>query len=90
MNDKVKIILWILLGMVLMFVILKLLSHRVVSPDDTWPQIKPIIMSQQFYNLTKTNEFRELAKMPEVSKMLETLANDQVTVLAQSLFNDAL
>jgi len=90
MNPIVKTVLWVLLGMVLMFIILKLLSSRVVSSNDTWSQIKPIITSQQFYNLTKTNEFKELVKLPEVSKMLKTLAEDQVTEIAQSLFNSAI
>jgi hypothetical protein len=77
----------ILVGMILMYIILKLLSHKTVSTDSTWQEIKPILTSSQFYNLTKTNEFRELIKMPETKKVIETMANDQVTLLAQSLFN---
>jgi hypothetical protein len=82
-----KSFLLIVIGMVLMYIILKLLSHRTVSTDSTWQQIKPVLTSQQFYNLTKTNEFRELVKMPQVKKVMETLAEDQLTTLAQSLFN---
>jgi hypothetical protein len=73
--------------MISMYIILKLLSHKTVSTDSTWQEIKPILTSPQFYNLTKTNEFREILKMPEAQKAIKTMAEDQVTLLAQSLFN---
>jgi hypothetical protein len=82
-----KTFLLIVVGMILMYIILKLLSHRTVTENATWDEIKPILTSPQFYNLTKTNEFRELIKMPETKKVIKTMAEDQVTLLAQSLFN---
>jgi hypothetical protein len=42
-------------------------------------------LSVQFYNLTRTNEFRELAKMPEFTTLLETLTEDTLASISQSM-----
>jgi hypothetical protein len=85
MSDNVKIALWILAGMALMFIILKALSGGVDKTSDTWKYSKAILMSQQFTNLSRTNEFREIVKMPEFIKMLESVASDQLVTISKSL-----
>jgi len=85
MSDKVKIALWILLGMAVMYIILKLLSDRTDLTSNTWKYSKAILVSQQFANLTRTNEFREIVKMPEFVKLLESVASDQLTTISTSL-----
>jgi len=86
MNPIVKNILFVLLGMVLMYIILKLLSKMPDKSSETSAALTKIALSVQFYNLTKTNEFREIVKMPEFKQFAETLAEDQLRTLSQSLF----
>ena len=86
MNPIVKNVLFIGLGMVLMFVILKALSSKTVSTSNTSKDIKAILFSQKFANLARTNEFRELAKMPEFTELLKGLASDQLKTIAQAMF----
>jgi hypothetical protein len=85
MADWLRITLYILIGMALMYVILKVLSVLPDKSSGTAAAAKTLIMSTQFYNLTKTNEFRELAKMPEFITLLSTLAEDQLTSISQQL-----
>jgi hypothetical protein len=83
--DSIKWFWWLLIGAVLMFIILKVLSKR-TDNGDTWLYSKQLLTSQQFRNLTRTNEFRELAKTPAFTKLVESLAADQITSVSQSLF----
>lgn len=85
MNDKVKIVLWVVLGMAIMFILLKILSKGIDKSSVVWEDSKKILLSVQFYNLTKTNEFRELLKMPETTDLLKNLASEQLTTISQSL-----
>jgi hypothetical protein len=85
MANWLRITLYVLIGMALMYVILKVLSKLPDKSSETAAAAKTLILSTQFYNLTKTNEFRELAKMPEFSVLLSTLAEDQLSSISQQL-----
>ena len=85
MSDTTKIVLYVLGGMALMYVILKALSGGVDKTSDTWKYSKAILMSQQFTNLSRTNEFREIVKMPEFIKLLESVATEQLSTISQQL-----
>jgi hypothetical protein len=84
--DRIAWYWWLIIGAVVMFVILKLLSKADTSTSKTWQYSKQILASQQFTNLSKTNEFRELIKMPATTKLLESVAADQLKTISQSLF----
>lgn len=85
MPKWLTITLYILIGMALMYAILKVLSALPDKSSDTAAAAKTLIMSSQFYNLTKTNEFRELAKMPEFTTLLSTLAEDELSSISQQM-----
>jgi predicted membrane channel-forming protein YqfA (hemolysin III family) len=85
MANWLRITLYILLGMALMYIILKLLSKMPDKSDQTTAAAKTLLLSVQFYNLTRTNEFRELAKMPEFTTLLETLTEDTLASVSQSM-----
>jgi hypothetical protein len=84
--DRIKWFWWLLIGAVLMFIILKTLSKANPNNSRTWQYSKQILSSQQFTNLSKTNEFRELIKLPATAKLLESVAADQLKTISQSLF----
>ena len=85
MANWLRITLYILLGMALMYIISKLLSKMPDKSDQTTAAAKTLLLSVQFYNLTRTNEFRELAKMPEFTTLLETLTEDTLASISQSM-----
>jgi hypothetical protein len=84
--DNIKWYWWLLIGMVVMFVVLKMFSQAVDKSSDTWLYTKRLLASNQFNNLTKTNEFREIVKMPEFTSLLKTLAEDQIISTSKALF----
>jgi len=83
--DSIKWYWWLLIGMVVMFVVLKMIS-RTSETSDTWLYTKRILASNQFNNLAKTNEFREIVKMPDFTNLLKTLAEEQIITTSKSLF----
>jgi hypothetical protein len=85
MPKWLSITLYVLIGMTLMYVVLKIMSRLPDKSSETAAAAKTLILSSQFYNLTKTNEFRELAKMPEFTILLSTLAEDQLSTISQQL-----
>jgi hypothetical protein len=81
-----KIALSILGGMLLMYIILKVMSAKEVSGgSESWDKIKALIKTQQFNNLIKTNEFREIVKTSEFRSLITTLANDQIVEISKTL-----
>ena len=74
----------IILGMLIMFVILKFLSGKSESSQTT-ENFKKLAGLQQTANLIKTNEFRELAKTSEFREFVGSLAEDQIIELAKTL-----
>lgn len=83
--DNIKWYWWLLIGAVVMFVVLKMIS-KTSETSDTWLYTKRILASNQFNNLAKTNEFREIVKMPDFTNLLKTLAEEQIITTSKSLF----
>lgn len=79
--------LWIGLGMLIMFVILKVLANTGITKDtsQTTARLKALLVTQQFANLVRTNEARELVKTQEFREFTKSLAADQVIALSKSL-----
>jgi 2-phosphoglycerate kinase len=78
-------ILWILLGALLMFVVLKIVSAKSVSPSGTSAAFKQLAKTQQMTNLIKTNEFRELMRTNQFKDLVKTLAEDQLVAMSKTL-----
>ena len=81
----IKNILYIVLGMLIMFVILKLLSKTSSGTGNTTAALKQLAFTGEAYNLIMSNEFRELVKTPEFKNFTKTLADDQLKVLSKTL-----
>lgn len=81
----IKNILYIVLGMLIMFVILKLLSKTSSGTGNTAAALKQLALTGEAYNLVTSNEFRELVKTPEFKNFTKTLADDQLKVLSKTL-----
>ncbi len=80
-----KTILWIVLGAVIMFVLLKVLSKRDTSDSKVSSNFKKLADTQQVRNLVRTNEFRELVKTKEFKDLLFSLADDQLTTISKAM-----
>ena len=74
----------ILLGAVIMYIILKILSSD-VAPADSTQKLKALAATQQAANLIRTNEFRELVKTKEFINFASSLAEEQVIIMSKSL-----
>ena len=74
----------IVLGMIIMFVILKVLSRSGAGSDST-NYFKALCDTQEAANLMKTNEFRELVKTTEFINLAGALAEEQVVALSKAL-----
>jgi len=76
----------IIAGMILMYILLKVLSSREnVSTSQSWQKIKDLIKTQEFNNVVKTNEFRELVKTNEFRGVIGSLAEDQILTVSKTL-----
>lgn len=81
-----KNLLWVALGMFLMFIILKMLSQRGDRGSSATSQcFIALAKTPQAMNLVRTNEFRELAKSMEFRNLLKTLAADEMNAMANTL-----
>lgn len=80
-----KIFLWIILGMFLMYILLKILSGAAPEKSQTTARLKELLKTGEVYNLARTNEFRELVKTTEFKEFVKTLANEQVDAMATAL-----
>jgi hypothetical protein len=80
-----KIALYIIIGAAGMYLILKALSKLPDKSSDISKYAKQVMQTQQFTNLTRTNEFRELLKIPETRNLLLSLAEDQLKTFSQSI-----
>jgi len=78
-------ILWILLGGLITFVILKIASSKVVNTSGTSTAFKQLAKTQQMSNLVRTNEFRELIKTNQFKDLVKTLAEDQLVAMSKTL-----
>ncbi len=80
-----KSILFIVLGMFLMYIILKIMSSKTVESGETSAALKDLAKTGEALNLIRTNEFREVVKTPEFKRFISSLAKDQVKALSTSL-----
>lgn len=80
-----KSILFIVLGMFLMYIILKIMSSKTVESGETSAALKDLAQTGEALNLIRTNEFREVVKTPEFKRFISSLAKDQINTLATSL-----
>lgn len=83
-----RYLLFVALGMFLMYIVLKILSSRTVtSKSETALAGIRVLKTQEFINMLKTNEAKELIKTPEVRDFVKTLSNDVVTSMSKSLIS---
>lgn len=81
-----RYVLFVALGMFLMYIVLKIMSSKTVSTrSDTTVAMMRLVSTGEFTNLIKTNEARELIKTTEFRNFVKTLANDQLIALSKSL-----
>jgi hypothetical protein len=79
--------LFVLLGALLLFVILKMISGAGKNATPSTEKLRKLAFLPQTENLVKTNEFKELVKTKEFQEFVKTLAEEQAVLLAQSLLN---
>lgn len=80
-----KQLIFVFLGMFLMYVLLKILSSRVTESSMTTERLKDLVKTPQVNSLIKTNEFSNVIKTPEFSAFLKTLANEQMNAISKTL-----
>jgi hypothetical protein len=79
-----KTILWVFLGMIIMYVLLKVLAGRGETSNVT-TTLTALARTPQVGNLVLTNEFREVIKTQEFRRFAAALAEDQLKVVSQTL-----
>jgi len=79
-----RTLLWIFLGMVIMYVLLKVLAGRGETSNVT-QTLSALARTPQTGNLIRTNEFRELVKTQEFKRFVNALALDQLGIVSQTL-----
>ena len=81
-----KSLLWIALGMFLMFIILKMLASRGDrGSSQTSEKFIALAKTPQVMNLVRTNEFREIVKTTEFRSLVKTLAEDEINAISNTL-----
>lgn len=80
-----KYLLFTLLGMFLMWVVLKMLSQKTSGNSGTTAAFVDLAKTGQAMNLVRTNEFREIVKTPEFRNFVKTLAEEQVKAMSIAL-----
>lgn len=75
----------ILAGMILMYILLKVMSSKEGTTSESWNRIKELMKTQEFNNLIKTNEFREIVKTNEFRGVIGSLATDQISTVSKTL-----
>jgi len=87
MSDKAKYIIWFIVGAMAMFVILKIASKagKADTSSETTERLKELARTQEVYNLIMTKEFRDLVLTKPFRNFVKSLAEDHVSVMAQTL-----
>jgi hypothetical protein len=83
-------ILLVALGMLIMFVLLKIMAKNSGTMSQTTTRFNALAKTQQVANLMRTNEFREVVKTSEFIKFAESLAAEQANILISSLTNTSV
>jgi len=79
-------LLWVALGMFLMFIVLKMLASRGDrGSSQTSEKFIALAKTPQAMNLVRTNEFRELVKTTQFRNLVKTLAADEINALSNTL-----
>ena len=79
-----RTILWIVVGMIIMYILLRIASSGTVSNGSN-KKLLSLLGTQQVANLTRTNEFREVVKTNEFKSFIATLAKEQTIAVARVL-----
>jgi len=80
-----KTVLWILLGALIMYVLLKILSGSEKGDSQTSARLKELVNTMQFRNLIMTNEAREIVKTPEFRRFIVSAGEDYVKTISKTL-----
>ena len=81
-----KNLLWVALGMFIMFIVLKMLSQRGDrGSSQTSEKFIALAKTPQAMNLVRTNEFREIVKTIEFRSLVKTLAEDEINAISNTL-----
>ncbi len=81
-----KNLLWVALGMFLMFIVLKMLSQRGDRGSSATSQyFIALAKTPQAMNLVRTNEFKELVKTMEFRTLIKTLATNELNAISNTL-----
>lgn len=78
-------ILFVVLGMFLMYLILKIISSKALSGSGTSKAAMNVLKTQQAANLIMTNEFRELSRTPEFKFLMKTLAANEINAMTNAM-----
>jgi hypothetical protein len=80
-----RTVLWILLGALIMYILLRILSKSSTGASQTNTKLFALLRTQQIGNLIRTNEFRELIKTNEFKSFINTLASEQLAAMSGAL-----
>ena len=80
-----KNLIFVALGMFLMFLLLKIVSSRVVDSSMTTERLKDLAKTPEATNLIKTTQFNSLIKTPEFRAFVSTLAKEQMNAISNTL-----
>jgi len=80
-----KNLIFVALGMFLMYIVLKIISSRGGGSSMTTERLKDLARTPQAMNVIKTNQFNELTKTPEFRAFISTLAKEQLAAVSNSL-----
>lgn len=80
-----KNLIFVALGMFLMYIVLKIISTRGGDSNMTTERLKDLARTPQAMNVIKTNQFNELTKTPEFRAFVSTLAKEQLSAISNSL-----
>ncbi len=78
-------LLFIAIGALGMFLLVKILSSGAVSGGSTSKAAMNLLKTQQAVNLMLTNEFRELVKTPQFKTLVKTLAANELNALENAM-----
>jgi len=78
-------LLFIAIGALGMFLIVKILSSGAATGGGTSKAVMNLIKTQQAVNLAMTNEFRELVKTPQFKMLVKTLAANELKALENAM-----
>jgi hypothetical protein len=79
-----RAILWIVVGMIIMYLLSKILYTTGVTAGSS-KKLKALLRTQQVANLIRTNEFREVVRTGEFRNYIGTLAAEEALSVATAM-----